>query len=206
MHRKTDMKRMYTTGEVARMLGTTSNTVTRWFDEGLLEGYRLPVGGERRIPVAKLREFMWEHRIPLDLLEDDTLRYRRTHVRIACCGRLNFTLINGEDHRPFPGRFEDLSMGGARIVYDGLDDLALPRGARRMHLKVADGPLGGMDIPAQLVHVTPREAGFAVGVRFGLLSASQAHRIETAVGDGLDFSDPPDGSPPDLRLEDADQP
>ncbi|MCC6157822.1 MAG: PilZ domain-containing protein [Deltaproteobacteria bacterium] len=182
MQRKTGMKRMYTTGDVARLLGTTANTVTRWFDEGMLGGYRLPVGKERRIPLSNLRAFMWEHRIPLDLLEEDSARYRRTHTRITCGGRLHFTLINGEDHRPFPGRFEDLSMGGARIVYDEADDLALPRGARRMHLKVADGPLGGMDIPAQLVHVTPRDNSFAVGVRFGLLSESQVNRIESAIG------------------------
>ncbi|MCL4235274.1 MAG: PilZ domain-containing protein [Deltaproteobacteria bacterium] len=182
MHRKTDMKRTYTTGDVARLLGTTPNTVTRWFEEGLLGGYRLPLGGERRIPLVNLRAFMWKHRIPLDLLEEDSHRYRRAHPRIPCDGHLQFSLINGDDHRPLPGRIENLSEGGVRIVYDGADDLALPRGARRIHIKVTDGPLAGMDIPAQLVHVTPRESTFAVGVRFGLLTDSQTRRIESAIG------------------------
>ncbi len=206
MHRKTDMKRMYTTGDVARMLGTTHNTVTRWCNEGLIGGFRLPHSKERRIPIADLRAFMWEHRIPLDLLEDEVHGMRRVHTRVACDGRLHFTLINGEDHRPFPGRLEDLSRGGARIVYEGPDDLSLPRGARRMHLKVADGPLGGMDIPAQLVHVTPRDTDFAVGVRFWHLSQNQENRIEAAVGDVPEMSDAAISALAELPLEMSDSP
>lgn len=42
------------------MLGVSTFSVQRWFDEGLLSGARLP-GGKRRITAESLRRFMAEH-------------------------------------------------------------------------------------------------------------------------------------------------
>ena len=67
-------KKVFTSGEAARVCGVSADTVSRWFDVGQLEGYRLGPGGDRRIPSENLRKFMISHGIPLDRLEADELR------------------------------------------------------------------------------------------------------------------------------------
>ena len=66
--------RVFTTGEVAQICGVSADTVSRWFDLGQIEGYRLGPGGDRRIPLANLRKFMLSHGIPLDRLEEGERR------------------------------------------------------------------------------------------------------------------------------------
>jgi len=60
--------------EAARILGVSTFSVQRWFDEGLLSGARLP-GGKRRIAAESLRRFMQEHGIlPAHAEAPDRLR------------------------------------------------------------------------------------------------------------------------------------
>jgi excisionase family DNA binding protein len=66
--------KVFTSGEVAKICGVSPDTVSRWFDLGQLEGYRLGPGGDRRIPFESLRQFMLNHGIPLDRLEEDQRR------------------------------------------------------------------------------------------------------------------------------------
>ena len=66
--------KVFTSGEVAKVCGVSPDTVSRWFDLGQLEGYRLGPGGDRRIPYESLRQFMLSHGIPLDRLEEDQRR------------------------------------------------------------------------------------------------------------------------------------
>lgn len=66
--------RVFTSGEVAEVCGVSADTVSRWFDLGQIEGYRLGPGGDRRIPYESLRKFMLSHGIPLDRLEEDEQR------------------------------------------------------------------------------------------------------------------------------------
>lgn len=66
--------RVFTTGEVAQICGVSADTVSRWFDLGQIEGYRLGPGGDRRIPLSGLRKFMFSHGIPLDRLEEGERR------------------------------------------------------------------------------------------------------------------------------------
>ncbi len=63
--------RVFTSGEVARICGVSADTVSRWFDLGHIQGYRLGPGGDRRIPFDSLRAFMISHGIPLERLEED---------------------------------------------------------------------------------------------------------------------------------------
>ena len=62
--------KVFTSGEVAQICGVSADTVSRWFDLGQIEGYRLGPGGDRRIPYDSLRKFMIAHGIPLDRLEE----------------------------------------------------------------------------------------------------------------------------------------
>ncbi|HOZ46957.1 MAG TPA: response regulator [Candidatus Hydrogenedentes bacterium] len=66
--------RVFTSGEVASICGVSADTVSRWFDLGQIEGYRLGPGGDRRIPYESLRKFMLAHGIPLDRLEEGRKR------------------------------------------------------------------------------------------------------------------------------------
>ena len=66
--------RVFTTGEVAAICGVSADTVSRWFDLGQIDGYRLGPGGDRRIPYQSLRKFMLSHGIPLERLEEGERR------------------------------------------------------------------------------------------------------------------------------------
>lgn len=65
------LNKVFTSGEVAQICGVSADTVSRWFDLGQIEGYRLGPGGDRRIPYENLRKFMLGHGIPLERLEKD---------------------------------------------------------------------------------------------------------------------------------------
>ena len=62
------MNRVMTTGQVARVFNVNINTVIKWFDEGKLEGFRLPRSNERRIYRESVQAFMKLHGITDDLL------------------------------------------------------------------------------------------------------------------------------------------
>ncbi len=62
-------KDVLTTGEVAEICKVAPRTVSKWFDSGELEGYRIPGSKDRRIPLPALVKFMKKHRMPLDGLK-----------------------------------------------------------------------------------------------------------------------------------------
>ena len=66
--------KVFTSGEVATICGVSPDTVSRWFDMGQIEGYRLGPGGDRRIPYESLKKFMIGHGIPLDRFEEGEQR------------------------------------------------------------------------------------------------------------------------------------
>ncbi len=53
-------KQVYTTYEIAKLLGTTDTSVKRWIRNGLLKAYKTP-GGHRRIPRPSLERFIEEN-------------------------------------------------------------------------------------------------------------------------------------------------
>jgi excisionase family DNA binding protein len=57
-------KNVLTTGDVAKICNVAGRTVSKWFDSGLLKGYRIPGSQDRRIPVEEMIRFMKEHNIP----------------------------------------------------------------------------------------------------------------------------------------------
>ena len=59
-------KDVLTTGEVAKICNVAARTVSKWFDSGQLNGYRIPGSKDRRIPVSNLVQFMRSHGIPMD--------------------------------------------------------------------------------------------------------------------------------------------
>jgi len=57
-------KDVLTTGDVAKICHVAPRTVSKWFDNGQLKGYRIPGSKDRRIPVTELVRFMRVHNMP----------------------------------------------------------------------------------------------------------------------------------------------
>jgi len=57
-------KNVLTTGDVAKICHVAPRTVSKWFDNGQLRGYRIPGSKDRRIPVSELIRFMKVHNMP----------------------------------------------------------------------------------------------------------------------------------------------
>ena len=67
-------KSVFTTGEAADICKLSQQTIIRCFDNGQLEGFRVPGSKFRRIPRDKLLQFMTENGIPLDGLGSGKVR------------------------------------------------------------------------------------------------------------------------------------
>ena len=65
------MKKVFTTGQVAKICKVAPRTVSKWFDSGRLRGYRIPGSQDRRIPREHLIRFLKEHGMPLGDLEEE---------------------------------------------------------------------------------------------------------------------------------------
>ena len=67
-------KAVYTTGEAAEICKLSQQTIIRCFDNGQVQGFRVPGSKFRRIPHDSLMKFMKENNIPLDGLSDGKIR------------------------------------------------------------------------------------------------------------------------------------
>ena len=65
------MKKVFTTGQVAKICKVAPRTVSKWFDSGRSRGYRIPGSQDRRIPREHLIRFLKEHGMPLGELEEE---------------------------------------------------------------------------------------------------------------------------------------
>ena len=80
-------KDVLTTGQVAQICNVAPRTVTKWFDNGQLRGYRIPGSKDRRIPLSELLRFMKEHNIPTDGLEKGKIRILLIDSQVECAAR-----------------------------------------------------------------------------------------------------------------------
>jgi excisionase family DNA binding protein len=67
-------KNVLTTGDVAKICHVAPRTVSKWFDNGQLRGYRIPGSKDRRIPVSELIRFMKIHNMPTSELAVGKIR------------------------------------------------------------------------------------------------------------------------------------
>jgi excisionase family DNA binding protein len=74
MGRKYGKRDILTTGEVARICNVAPRTVSKWFDNGRLRGYRIPGSRDRRIPLDQLMRFMKAHGMPISGMETGQTR------------------------------------------------------------------------------------------------------------------------------------
>jgi len=77
-----------TTGQVAGLLRVTTNTVSKWFDAGLMDGFKHPGSSTRRISKNEFIKFVEKHDIPLLRLQKEAV------LTTAQCARLCFVTVN----------------------------------------------------------------------------------------------------------------
>lgn len=63
-------KKALTTGDISKICGVTPRTVSKWFDNGSLKGYKIPLGKDRRVRIGDLLIFMREYGLPEEYLKD----------------------------------------------------------------------------------------------------------------------------------------
>lgn len=73
---------VYTTGQVAKICRVSAQTVNRWVDEGILQGYCIPGSSHRRVPKEVLRRFMYANSIPAEWLGKE-LKKEDDHEQIS---------------------------------------------------------------------------------------------------------------------------
>lgn len=76
-------KDVLTTGDVARLCRVTIRTVIKWFENGRLEGYRLPGSRDRRFTRDAVTRFLHENGMPDLLLEGAPWEPRKRRVLVV---------------------------------------------------------------------------------------------------------------------------
>ena len=174
-------KKVFTTGEVASLLGVNINTVIKWFDKGELVGFSLPKSNERRIPLAGLRAFMAKNKMPIELLMENT-PMMRLNPRIPCNESAALTLINGETYGPYPAMVEDLSLGGAKVSIRNQKTISLPVDAFELGLEFDNPALRGSVFSGRLVHLHAAKGALYFGLHFnqdGKTSEKLSHYLDS---------------------------
>ena len=64
------MKKVFTTGQVAKICHISITAVIRCFKRGLLKGFLVPGSNHRRITAESLKKFMQDNGLPLEFLEN----------------------------------------------------------------------------------------------------------------------------------------
>jgi excisionase family DNA binding protein len=87
-------KNVLTTGDVARICNVAPRTVSKWFDNGQLKGYRIPGSKDRRIPLSELVRFMKANNMPITALPVGKIRVLVVNSDSSAAAALAETLQN----------------------------------------------------------------------------------------------------------------
>jgi excisionase family DNA binding protein len=91
-------KDVLTTGDVAKICHVAPRTVSKWFDNGQLKGYRIPGSKDRRIPVSELIRFMKMHNMPTSALPVGKIRVLIADSNEKTASALGDVLRNEADY------------------------------------------------------------------------------------------------------------
>ncbi len=119
-------KKLYTTHEVAKLLGVTPITVIRWIESGKFKCFTT-VGGHRRVDHEELVRFAQAYNLPWR--GDDELSNRKEYVVLAVDDEPDVLEILGDMLSSVPNlRFIEVSNGftaGAKLVEERPDLILL---------------------------------------------------------------------------------
>ena len=162
------MKDVLTTGQVAKLCNVTIRTVIKWFENGHLEGYRIPGSRDRRFPRNNVVEFMQSHGIPLGELQDGA----GTRKRLLLVDDDPALLATLEEYLKSLGLFE---IATASNGYEA----GLKTHSFKPHLLLIDYNLGditGSEVAASIRQVDELK-GIRIVVMSGFLSQEDAQRL-----------------------------
>jgi hypothetical protein len=71
------MKDVFTTSDVAKICRVSTRIVTKWFDDDILSGYRLPGSKHRRFTYDQIRSFMAKQDMPLEWLDQASVKPKK---------------------------------------------------------------------------------------------------------------------------------
>jgi len=91
-------KNVLTTGDVAKICHVAPRTVSKWFDNGQLKGYRIPGSKDRRIPLSELMRFMKVHNMPTSGLAVGKIRILIADSNEKAASELAETLRSKADY------------------------------------------------------------------------------------------------------------
>ncbi len=91
-------KNVLTTGDVAKICHVAPRTVSKWFDNGQLKGYRIPGSKDRRIPLSELIRFMKVHNMPTSGLAVGKIRILIADSNEEAASELAETLRSKADY------------------------------------------------------------------------------------------------------------
>ena len=91
-------KNVLTTGDVAKICHVAPRTVSKWFDNGQLKGYRIPGSKDRRIPVNELLRFLKVHNMPTSGLSVGKIRVLIADSNYTAANALAEALKNKADY------------------------------------------------------------------------------------------------------------
>jgi excisionase family DNA binding protein len=156
------LRDVLTTGQVARICNVAPRTVSKWFDSGVLRGYRIPGSKDRRIPLQSLIRFMKAHGIPLNGLETGHTRVLVVDDQTDLAGLLARRL--GEDG-PYDVRTAGTAIEAGMLLHSfhphvALLDVSLPDvNAQTIFRLVAANPdLAGLRLVAMGGSISEGEA------------------------------------------------
>ena len=164
-------KNVLTTGQVAKICNVAPRTVSKWFDSGQLQGYRIPGSKDRRIPVEQLVRFMRANGIPLNGLETGTTRVLVVDPDAGACEAIRSALAEGT-------RYE---VHGATSAFEA----GLIARDVRPHVIVVDLSVPGLD-PRALSRAV-RSTAELTGTRLlGMGQNLPEHRGQALLQEGFD--------------------
>lgn len=116
---------VYSTGKIATICRVAPRTVSKWFDSGKLQGYRIPLSKDRRVPRENLLAFLKEHGFPIPeelaggppAISREPVDFSRRPMAESVANVMRFA--KGESHDA------DYLMHDCRVVATSFETLAI---------------------------------------------------------------------------------
>lgn len=122
---KNAARSVMTTGEISEICQVAPRTVSKWFDSGMLKGYRIPGSKDRRVETRVLVAFLKKHGMPLNglvssktrvlIIEDEVGSYSTIRDIINKHGKFEIEVAHGT----FQAGFVACSFTPDIIIFNG---------------------------------------------------------------------------------------
>lgn len=153
------IKRLFTTGQAAKIFTVAPRTLSKWFDSGRLKGHRIPGSQDRRITRLSILRMLADEGMGVSPLETVGDPYRVLYVGENAsfgeklCERGNFAVTTVEQTRDA----EQVALEAFPMCV--VIDWSLPDAAKVVHDINAEGPYKGLAVMLGLITSTNQRQG-----------------------------------------------